>query len=125
MRVLICGGRNYRDYDEADILVREALATIPLIAPEKHEVVFITGCATGADEIPIRMYEGEEDEWGGLLKFPADWDRYGKKAGILRNQQMIDEGKPDLVIAFPGGKGTADMIKRAYRHGIEVWRLGE
>lgn len=52
--------------------------------------------------------------------FPADWRKYGKSAGPLRNQQMIDEGKPDLVVAFPGGTGTADMVRRAKAAGIRV-----
>ncbi len=47
-------------------------------------------------------------------------DKYGKSAGSIRNQQMIDEGKPDLVVAFPGGFGTKDMVRRAKKHNIEV-----
>ena len=48
-----------------------------------------------------------------------DWKKYGKKAGPLRNQQMLEEGKPDLVVAFPGGNGTADMVRRAKKANIE------
>ena len=40
--------------------------------------------------------------------------------GHIRNQQMIDEGKPDLVVAFKGGTGTADMVRRAKKHNIKV-----
>lgn len=53
-------------------------------------------------------------------EFPADWDKYGKRAGYLRNVQMLDEGKPDLVVAFPGGKGTAMMVKLAKERGVRV-----
>ena len=53
-------------------------------------------------------------------EYPADWKKYGKSAGPLRNQRMIDEGKPDLVVAFPGGVGTADMISRAKAYNISV-----
>lgn len=49
---------------------------------------------------------------------------YNAKAGPDRNQRMIDEGRPDLVVAFPGGRGTADMIRRATEAGIEVFRIG-
>lgn len=49
---------------------------------------------------------------------------YNAKAGPDRNQRMIDEGRPGLVIAFPGGDGTADMIHRAQEAGIEVVRIG-
>jgi predicted Rossmann-fold nucleotide-binding protein len=43
--------------------------------------------------------------------YPADWTKHGKSAGFVRNKQMLEEGKPDVVIAFPGGTGTAMMIK--------------
>lgn len=52
--------------------------------------------------------------------YPADWPRYGKAAGPMRNQQMVDEGKPDVVLAFPGGRGTADMVRRAKAAGVRV-----
>lgn len=50
----------------------------------------------------------------------ADWKTHGRAAGPIRNQRMIDEWKPTLVIAFAGGRGTADMIRRAKAAGIEV-----
>jgi hypothetical protein len=52
--------------------------------------------------------------------FQADWKKYGRRAGPLRNQRMIDEGNPDLVVAFPGGRGTGDMVTRARNAGIKV-----
>jgi hypothetical protein len=52
--------------------------------------------------------------------FPANWKKHGRAAGPMRNQQMLDEGKPDLVIAFPGGSGTADMVRRAKAAGVPV-----
>jgi hypothetical protein len=52
--------------------------------------------------------------------FPAQWDRYGEAAGPIRNAWMLEFGKPDLVVAFPGGRGTADMISKARKAGIEV-----
>lgn len=55
--------------------------------------------------------------------FKADWDKHGKAAGPIRNQQMLDEGKPDLVLAFAGGKGTDDMCRRARAAGVEVRRF--
>ena len=51
--------------------------------------------------------------------FPADWKVRGRAAGHIRNQQMLDEGRPHLVVAFPGGRGTADMVRRARAAGIE------
>jgi hypothetical protein len=54
------------------------------------------------------------------IKFCADWERLGRKAGPIRNQLMLDEGRPDVVVAFPGGRGTADMMMRARSAGVEV-----
>lgn len=53
-------------------------------------------------------------------KYPAQWDIYGKQAGVLRNLQMITEGKPDVVVAFPGGAGTANMVRQARAYRIRV-----
>jgi hypothetical protein len=53
----------------------------------------------------------------------ADWS-IGRKAGPIRNQRMLDEHAPDLVVAFPGGRGTADMVRRARKSGVEVAKIG-
>jgi hypothetical protein len=55
-----------------------------------------------------------------VVRYPADWARHGNAAGLVRNQQMLDDGKPDLAVAFPGGKGTADMVRRARKAGIPI-----
>lgn len=56
--------------------------------------------------------------------YPADWKRYGRAAGPIRNRQMLEEGKPDLIIAFHSNlaesRGTANMVKIARKAGIEV-----
>ena len=112
MRILVCGGRNWKNIDtisdELDVL------------ETKHGIdVVIEGDARGVD--------GIAGDWAFVhritnLKFPADWKTHGKAAGVIRNQQMLDEGKPDLVVAFPGGRGTADMVRRAEKAGVEVYR---
>lgn len=111
MRVLVCGGRDYNNKD----LVFEELDKI-------QPSFLIEGGAKGADTLAWR--------WGNInlspdqkRSFPANWDKHGKAAGYIRNQQMLDEGKPDLVLAFPGGKGTADMVRRAQKLGITVIEL--
>lgn len=119
-KVLICGGRDFAAFDAASNIIRDHLATMSSNPPDKEDIVFITGMAKGADQIPFRL--GDLDEWGGVEEYPADWDRYGKRAGPIRNQQMLDEGKPDLVLAFPTetSRGTYDMIRRAKKAGVEV-----
>ena len=109
-RVLVCGGRDFSD--------RERFADIMNGIVRRRRVGrIIQGGASGADELArewcVRWHYTYEH-------FPADWKKHGRAAGPIRNQQMIDEGKPDLVVAFPGGRGTADMVNRAKLAGLEV-----
>ena len=110
MRVLVCGGRNYQDRDQL-------VADLDLCLETYGEIEIISGGADGADLMAT--------VWAAARNVPcttyfADWKKYGRKAGPIRNQQMIDEGKPGVVIAFPGGRGTADMVRRARQAGIQV-----
>lgn len=108
MRVLICGGRDYQDYG--------TVCDIMAIIPATH---IIEGGASGADTLAWKWAKNHLGK-GNSTRFDARWDKDGKAAGPIRNQRMIDEGKPDLVVAFPGGKGTMDMVNRARKHGVEV-----
>jgi hypothetical protein len=77
----------------------------------------IEGDARGADRMAGEWARNHRVE---NIKFCADWEKLGRKAGPIRNQLMLDEGKPDLVVAFPGGRRTADMVRRARAAGVEV-----
>lgn len=106
MRVIVCGGR---DYDKAEV-VDDTL--------KQHKItVLIQGGANGADRL-AKWYAKAHDI--PMIEFPAQWKKYGNGAGHIRNSQMIIEGKPDLVIAFPGGKGTANMVAQAKARNIKV-----
>jgi hypothetical protein len=107
MRVLVCGGRDFDDYD----LVCEILGTHPV------GTTFAHGAARGADELAHRfaMRNGYS-----VYSYPADWRKHGKGAGPIRSQRMLDEFAPDLVIAFPGGRGTMDMVSRARKADVDV-----
>ena len=110
MKVLVCGGRNYRNWSA----VTECLQRIHAVTPID---VLIHGCAKGADTLASRWaYFVGVREHG----FHADWERHGRAAGPIRNQAMLDKGKPDLVVAFPGGAGTADMVRRATAAGVRI-----
>jgi hypothetical protein len=116
--VLVCGGRHYQDrlavFRELDRLT-EPDDEHPL---GKVQLMIIHGaCPTGADRWAD---EWAVVNWAKLEEYPADWGAHGKAAGPIRNQRMLDEGKPDLVLAFPGGRGTRDMITRALRAGVRV-----
>lgn len=108
MRILVCGGR-----DSGDFEIPVFIETLNKLKPS----VIISGKARGFDMLAENYANVYGVEFEG---YPADWEKYGKKAGYLRNKQMLDEGKPDLVIAFPGGKGTANMVKLAKEAGVEV-----
>lgn len=54
------------------------------------------------------------------MEFPAKWKMYGRSAGAIRNAVMLSEFQPDIVVAFPGGRGTAHMVRIARAAGIDV-----
>jgi predicted Rossmann-fold nucleotide-binding protein len=110
MRVLVCGGRDYSD-------AARVSAVLTKLHAEAGIDLIIQGGAHGADELAFawaRLHGVREEQ------FDADWENHGSFAGPIRNTRMLREGRPDLVISFPGGRGTADMVKRARRAGVEV-----
>jgi len=116
MRVLCCGDRNWKRKD----VIRRELEKLP------KGTIIIEGECRGADLLSkaVALELGFKVE-----RFPAEWELYGRAAGPIRNQQMLDEGKPDLVLAFHSeiekSRGTEDMIRRAEREGIPVRLIKE
>ena len=112
MRVLICGGRDYTD-------VGRVYAALDHLHAKRGITLLIHGdCPTGADKLA--------DDWADSRNVdrhpePADWDQYGRRAGPIRNTKMLTLN-PEGVVAFPGGDGTADMVKKALNAGLKVWR---
>jgi len=107
MKVLVCGGQFYTD---ADRIANE----LSLIKPFD---LLIHGDSYGAD----RLAKNWADQRGiPICTFTANWSNFGRSAGSVRDGWMIKFGKPDLVIAFPGGRGTADMVRKARAANIEV-----
>lgn len=86
------------------------------------DAVVIHGDARGADTIAGRL---AEESGLRVIAFPAAWGRYGRAAGSLRNAQMLEEGRPDVVYAFAVdlamSRGTADMVARARRAGVKTF----
>ena len=85
----------------------------------------IGGKARGADTIGENWAKKRKLKFKG---FPANWNKHGKRAGPIRNQQMLDEGKPTHAVAFWTGKrdnigGTADMTRRLTAAKIEIWHI--
>lgn len=126
-KILVCGGRNYGTRITEDhncvpdyAAIRYLEATLQLLLDEFKEITIIQGEARGVDTLA--------KEWAkynkvAVLSFPADWRNNGQAAGYLRNVQMLEEGEPDLVVAFPGGKGTEMMCALAKRVGVEVRKI--
>lgn len=122
MRILVCGGRDFSATNAFNWLQSNL----------KDEVSHATGCAIwslsaiihggarGADEGAAAFGASENVK---VLRFDADWKRFGRSAGHIRNMKMLREGKPDVVLAFPGGRGTANMIMQATDAGVKVIRV--
>lgn len=115
MRVLVAGGRDFE--------VLEFIVTRMLRLHEKFGFTeVITGGARGVDTLAHMVAE----ELGIPTRvFPiskADWTDLGRAAGPIRNKQMLVEGKPELVMAFPGGAGTANMVQQSLMAKVPVWK---
>lgn len=118
MRVLVCGGRDLCEADVWNWLERfghqdasEAVGYGTRITSLIH------GGASGADRGAARWGQSEGIR---VTAYPANWRKHGKAAGPIRNTRMLAEGKPELVIAFPGGRGTADMTRQADAAGVRI-----
>lgn len=111
-RVIIAGTRTFSDYELLESHVRYMLSR-----RSKREVEIVSGGAAGADALGERF---ARENGYRLRVFPADWEKYGRRAGILRNQQMVDYA--DALIAFHDGKsrGTAHVIAAAKEAGLRV-----
>ena len=108
-RILICGDRNWKDVETIENFISS-------LSPD---TVIIHGNSRGADKIAERKAK----EHGLTVKgYSADWDRYGRAAGPIRNKRMLLEGRPDRVVAFHNdlskSRGTADMLRQAEKRGV-------
>lgn len=128
--VLVCGGRDYTDRD----MVFDMLETV-------HEgrgpiVELIHGAATGADtlaaewadtnNIPQKQYPANWEDLShpdAVIRRSRDGRFFDARAGVRRNQLMLTDAKPNLVVAFPGGPGTAHMRDLARSNGVKVMRI--
>lgn len=118
MIVVVTGGRDFADND----MVIRAMEHVGV---DQGSTLFHGG-ATGADALANgyfsrRCYQS--------MPFPADWKAHGRAAGPIRNQTMVGwaagyqrDGHDVVVVAFPGGRGTADCVRRAELAGLRVVR---
>lgn len=119
IRIIIAGGRDFDDY----ILLCERLDTYIgyIDIGPKDYVEIISGCVQGADKLGERY---ALDNCHFIKRYPADWERYGKSAGPIRNREMAEYAaeKNGVLFAFWDGKskGTKNMIETAEKFGLET-----
>lgn len=111
MKVLVCGDRNWTDVEK----IRQRLKLLPAGS------IIVEGEARGADSIARNVAIELDLE---VRKYPADWKKYGRAAGPIRNRSQFNNEEPELVIAFHSdivnSKGTLDMVTYAKSKGCEV-----
>lgn len=113
MRVLVCGGRDFTDFDKVCRVLDAVHARRPI-------TLLIHGAARGADTLAQRWADARGVQ---CMPFPADWEGLGRgHAGRVRNFTMLRDGRPQLVVAFDGGRGTTNMIIQSREAGVPVLR---
>ena len=115
-RIIVAGGRDFTDY----ALLSETLDVI-LERYTLREVQIVSGCCRGADALGERY---AREHGIPVVRFPADWQAYGKAAGPIRNRKMAEyasEGE-GILVAFWDGKsrGTASIIRLAEKYGLQI-----
>ena len=109
--VLVCGGRKYKDRNNLFKILDELSDSI-------GEFIVLHGAAEGADSLAERYAKDREYAYIGV---PAKWNKLGPfKAGNYRNRRMAYVFTPDIVVAFPGGTGTDDMVELADQNKIKI-----
>lgn len=133
--VLVCGGRDYEDY-------RKVRTTLDAFHAERGIELLVEGHSghyINRHSVPgeiwtprvLKRVQGADllaEEWAIYNRVPfwpyeitqEEWNTLGRKAGPLRNKRMLVERRPAVCIAFPGGRGTADMVRQARDAGVEV-----
>ncbi len=113
--VLVCGGRTFDDFDFLKTTLHDKLVEVRGLDPARRMVV-VHGDGRGADKMAGEWAKA----WNvACFRIPAEWELWDKGAGFMRNQQMLDWLPIDEVIAFAGGPGTADMVARSKRAGVD------
>lgn len=112
-RVVVCGGRKYSN----QVFLNHTLDTVHA---SRKITLIIEGGADGADALARTWAIMRGIQY---KTFKANWDNLKNAAGGIRNQQMIDEGKPDYGVAFKGFIGTPDMVAKLKKAGIPLLDL--
>ncbi|MBR2788851.1 MAG: DUF2493 domain-containing protein [Erysipelotrichaceae bacterium] len=119
-RFIVAGGVHFEDYETLKETLDDLFKEIP-----KDEIEIISGHARGADSLGEKY---AEEKGLKCIVFPADWKKYGRAAGPIRNRQMLDyalEEEAHLVAFWNGeSRGTKNMIDIATKAGISIKIIG-
>lgn len=122
MKALFCGSRDWTDAVAIELAMDGLMAQA---ARQGTDLTIVHGGADGADALAATA---AFNRGLGVQLYAADWARYGRAAGPLRNQQMLGDGQPDIVVAFSHdlsvSRGTADMVRRARQAGVPTYVIG-
>lgn len=125
MRAIVCGGRKYTDKDTAWPKL-DSLGITEVIQGEAPGADRLAKDWARSRGIPCQSFPAAWSDLShpdAVIRTRPDGTKYDAKAGSRRNQQMIDEGKPEAVVALPGGTGTADMVRRGKAAGLRIYRM--
>lgn len=113
-RVIIAGTRDFNDYD---LLKKYCDYMLSKKVESGEQITIISGGASGADALGEKY---AKERGYSLRLFPAQWEKYGRQAGPMRNREMADNA--DALIAYWDGKsrGTKNMIEEAKKRGLKV-----
>lgn len=119
-KIIVCGGRHFDNYYYLRSAVDDILSELDL---GYDEIEIVSGNCSGADQLGERYAEEHDIPYN---VFPADWSKYGKAAGPIRNSAMLDYAKNcemPIVIAFvsPKSKGTLDTVNKAKKLGFKIY----
>lgn len=117
--VIVTGGRDYEDRTRV-------FAALDLAHAHKPITLLVHGACLDRKTGELQGADRWADEWAKergvpLDRHPADWATWGNAAGPMRNKQMAEMGAHGCI-AFPGGRGTANMVRNAELRGIKVWK---
>lgn len=124
MRAIVCGGRDYTDaehvFQTLDALRKTMGLAHVIEGGQRRRNPQNKRIDGGADYWAMRWAKARGLTWDTV---EADWKTHGRAAGPLRNAKMLAEYRPEITIAFPGGRGTQDMIDRTERARLQALRI--
>jgi hypothetical protein len=115
MRILVCGGRNY---ENSEVVHRE----LTRFHWQNPITVIIHGSVSGAG---VAAEAWARRNQVAVVRYPPNWESFGRRAEKLRNDFMLADSRPDFVIVFPGGRDTADLAAKAVAVGIKIVRVAD